>query len=331
MSTLSLTAIQTRMNYYSYPILLTLGSIGNLFNLILFNRQRHNACSIYLTNSAVTNLLYLISNGLFRIISVPYNDGSMRALVVCKLANYLPSFLGQVTKTILIFACIDRFIITNHRATFRVFSTPKRAKYFIVFAYIFWSLAASHSVILSTINNGQCTRVGIYATLFTIYAILFVGLIPSIILIVFACLTYRNMKHLRSRIQPSNQVPAHRTHIIQRRDRDLLVLVLAEVIFYVITTAPFPIVHLETMISGYILGSKSAYHVLAEIFALNVAVLLLYILSSAPFYIYTVSSTSFRRDFQQLILFTYRKLTGQPLDQFAHRTNQTMTRQETHV
>lgn len=331
MSVFLLPTIQARINYYSYPVLLTVGCIGNVFNLILFNRQRHNACSIYLINSSLTNLLYLINNGFFRMFPVPYNDGSMRAFVVCKLSSYLPGFLGQVTKTILILACIDRYLITSDRATLRVFSTPKRAKYLIFFTYIFWLIAASHSVILPTISNGQCTRLGIYATLFSLYVVLFVGLIPSAILSIFACLTFRNMKQLRNRIQPSNQGSRQTNHTIQRRDRDLLVLVIAEVIVYIITTAPFSMIQLEIMISQYVLGTKSVYHSLPELFALNIALLLLYILSAAPFYIYMSSSASFRRDFRHLIVFLYRKLRRQPVEPSTHRTNQTITQRDTRV
>lgn len=331
MSVFLLPTIQARINYYSYPVLITVGCIGNMLNLILFNRQRHNACSIYLINSSITNLLYLINNGFFRMFPVPYNDGSMRALIVCKLSNYLPGFLGQVTKTILILACIDRYLITSDRASLRLFSTPKRAKYLILFAYIFWFIAASHSVILATISNGQCTRVGIYATLFSLYVVLFVGFIPSAILSIFACLTFRNMKQLRNRIQPSSQGSRHTNPTIQRRDRNLLILVIAEVIFYIITTAPFSVIQLEIMISQYVLGTKSVYISLPELFALNIATLLLYILSAAPFYIYMSASASFRRDFRQLIVFIYRKLTKQPIDLSTHRTNETMTQRDTRV
>lgn len=209
MSTSLLPTLQARMNYYSYPVLLALGCIGNLFNLILFNRHRHNACSIYLINSSITNLLYLITNGLFRIFSISYNDGSIRALILCKLSNYLPGFLGQVTKTILILACIDRYLITSPHATLRIFSTSTRAKYLVVLAYTFWLTAASHSAIFTTISNGQCTRTGTYAIIFAIYAILFVGLIPSVILSIFAFLACRNMKNLRNRTQPMTQGSDH--------------------------------------------------------------------------------------------------------------------------
>lgn len=320
MSALTLIYIQNQINNYGYMVMMILGSIGNVFILILFNRQRQNACSIYLTNAAVTNLVYLISNFFLKTFAVSYANESIGALIFCKFSNFIPGYLGQVAKTILIWACIDRYLITSRRATFRAFSTPKRAKYLIFFTYIGWLVAASHLVIFSSISNGQCTRAGIYGTIFTFYAILLVGLIPSVILSIFGFLTYGNMKHLRSRIQPTGPGDAHAAPNIQRRDRDLLILVIAEVIVYVITTALFPIVLLETLISNYILEKKSFYYFIAEIFALNISFYLLYIFSAAPFYIYMVASTSFRRDWLQLIVFGYRKLMRQPIEPSVSQT-----------
>ena len=331
MSIATLNAIQTQINTHGYIVPLIFGSIGNVFVLILFSRQRRNACSIYITGSTAGNLLYLVTNYPLRMLFVAYNNGSITGLLLCKFSNYIPTALGQAAKTILIFACIDRYLITNERAAMRALSTPKRAKYLVFFAYIFWAIAASHQAIFFTPNNGQCTRFGLYAIIFTFYSILFVGLIPSIILSIFACLTYRNLKRLRNRVQPINPNTGHANHIVQRRDRDLLILVIAEVVVYIVSTALFPISLLETMISGYVVPAKSPYHARAEIFAFNISVFVLNIYSAAPFYIYTASSASFRRDFRQLIVVAYRKITQKPLARPSLQTNQPMTLQETRV
>src|ERR1700742_875491 len=52
MSTAMLIDIQNQINFYGYPILLVIGVIGNIFILILFNKHKDNACSIYLMNSS---------------------------------------------------------------------------------------------------------------------------------------------------------------------------------------------------------------------------------------------------------------------------------------
>ena len=67
MSSSTLTTIQNQLNLYGYSIFMILGNIGNVFIVIIFSRQRQNACSIYLISSAVVNIVYLTFNGIVSI------------------------------------------------------------------------------------------------------------------------------------------------------------------------------------------------------------------------------------------------------------------------
>lgn len=326
MSVASLISIQNQLNYYGYLTVLVTGIIGNLLILPIFGRQRQNACSIYLLALALTNLLYLIVTYFFKFFSIHYNDGSTGAIIFCKIANYAPSYFGQVSKTILVWACIDRYLITSHRAKFRALTTPKRAKYFIFFTYLFWIGVSCPPVIVYTVINGQCIRTGT-AIVITLYSLVSVGLVPSLTLSIFTYLTYLNIKRLRSRIQPFTQGTAPKNQIIQRRDRDLLILVISEVIVYIITTAPFPAILLEMLITQYTTPMKSLYQTFVELFVFNLSFFLLYILNAAPFYIYMISSASFRRDFCQLMFETYRKVRRQPVGHPASQTQQSTMQQ----
>jgi len=91
---------------------------------------------------------------------------------------------------------------------------------------------------------------------------------------------------------------------IQRRDRDLLIIVIAEVFVYIITITSYPSILLEMMIRQY----SQIENLLPTI-----AILLLFISFATPFYIYLISSKSFRRDFRKLIINMYRKLRRQPI------------------
>jgi len=114
MSSSTLGTIQTQLNLYAYPFFMIFGSIGNVFILILLSRRRQNACSIYLISSAIMNILYLLTDGFFRIFAV-YNDGTIRAIILCKMSNYIPTVTGQVTKTMVVLACIDRYLVQSCR------------------------------------------------------------------------------------------------------------------------------------------------------------------------------------------------------------------------
>ena len=125
--------------------LMVIGNIGNAFIIIIFGRQRKTACSIYLTSSAVVNSLFLTINFCFTRFSFDYSVETLGAITYCKVSAYVLNILGQVAKTLLAFACIDRFLITCDRASFsRILVQSNEQKYVIVFTFIFWSLLTLH-------------------------------------------------------------------------------------------------------------------------------------------------------------------------------------------
>jgi hypothetical protein len=136
---------------------------------------------------------------------------------------------------------------------------------------------------------------------------------------------------MQIRVQPITQNTTNANISIQRRDRDLLIIVIAEVITYVVTTALYPLILLETIISQNIISNKSAQYSQIEGFILNIAYLLLFFNSAAPFYTYFISSKSFRRDVKQLIINTYQKITRQTLVETVSRTDRTLTQRETRI
>jgi hypothetical protein len=329
MSTSTLTTIENQLTVYGYSICMILGNIGNVFIVFIFNRQRQTACAIYLICSAVVNIVYLTFDGIATIVMFYYPDRTILVIIFCKLYKYILYIVGQEAKTMIILACIDRFLITSNRASFRAFSTPKRAKYLIFYSFIFWSLSTIHVPIMITVVHGQCTTSGIYSIIYSIYTIIFVSLIPTITSAIFGYLTYRNIRQTRNRIQPIEQNTINANISTQRRNRDLLIIVIAEVVTYFVTTALFPLILLEMLISEYLIPNKSFQYLQIEIFIVNIAVFLLFVNSAAPFYIYLISSKSFRRDFKQLIINSYRKLTRQTPVEIVARTGRRLKQQET--
>jgi hypothetical protein len=184
---------------------------------------------------------------------------------------------------------------------------------------------------LTTIINGRCGRFGIYSTIYNAYIIIFVGLIPPIMMSIFAYLTYRNMRQMRVRVQPITHNRIDANHSIRRLDRDLLIIVISEVLVYVITTTLFPVILLEILISQYVISNKSIQYLQIEMFILNIALVLLTLNSSIPFYIYLISSKSFRRDFKQLITNAYRKLRRQTALMPVPRGNLDLAQRDTRV
>jgi hypothetical protein len=331
MSTSVLPTIQTELNRYGYPIFMTLGNIGNIFIVILFSQRHKNACSIYLICSAIMNDLYLTFNSFVQIFPFYYADETMRAFALCKIRYYVSNVLGQLAKTMIVLACIDRFLITNNQANLRAFSTVKRAKRYILISIIFWPIFASHIAIMTTILNKECGTFDTYSTIYTIYTIIFVGLVPPILLGGFGYLTYRNMRQIHMRVHPALNNINNANIPIRRRDRQLLVIVASEVFVYVVTTTFYPLILLEEMISRYVISNKSVQYSQIESFIFTISFLLLFVNNAAPFYVYLISSKSFRCDFKQLIINCYRKLINQPPITVVSQANGTLTQQNIHI
>ncbi|CAF0746714.1 unnamed protein product [Adineta ricciae] len=332
MSTSVLPTIQSRINSYGYPIALILGNLGNFLIVILFSRHRQNTCSIYLICSTVANDLYLTFNSLVQIYPFSYADENTRAYALCKIRFYVSNVLGQIAKTIIILTCIDRYLFTSQQATFRAFSTPKRAKCLILVTILSWPLLASHIAIMTTLSNGQCGTFGIYSLIYTSYTIVFVGFLPPMILSVIGYLTYCNMKQIYNRVQPGSTNHNQTNLVIRRRDRELLIIVISEVFVYAISTTFYPLILTEMTISRYVIANKSVQYSQIESLIFTISFMLLFVNNAAPFYIYTIVSKSFRHDIKQLFINSGRRLIGKPITQPAtRRTDATLSRREYHV
>ena len=331
MSSSTLVLIQKNLAIHGNSVLLIMGNIGNFFIIILFSQHHRNPCTMYLISSTVMNNLYLIFQALFQLFPVTYNAEMTSAFISCKFHAYFIHVFGQIGKTMMALACIDRFLITSNHVRMRAFSTTKRAKYLIMFSFIFWFIFACHIPIMATVTNQKCTFSSTYLIFFAAYTIIVVGLLPPIILGLFGYLTFRNIKQRYVRVQPVVQLRNNTNISLQRRDRDLLILVISEVFVYVITTIPYSLMLSEANISMYILTNKSIQYAQIESFIQTITTFVLLANSAASFYIYLISSKSFRRDFKQLILNCYQKLIGKQPDQIVHRTKQRLPIQQTPV
>lgn len=296
MSTSLLPTIQTELNRYGLSIIFAFGIIGNCWFIILFGRHQQKSCSMYLLWSSVINNIYLILAIPPTLYSLDYGDLNSRSLIYCKLRFYLTNTLGQTARYYIILACIDRYIITVNNVRFRFFTKPSTARYFMLFIFLFWHIATIHTPVLTTIMNGRCSQFGLYYIIYYVYLTLFVGLIPLILLSIFGYLTYYNMRQLHLRIQPFEN---NRQLAIQRRDRDLLIMVLFEVAVYIFTMLLYPFILLEIAVTTYMGIVKSTDRIRIENFIQTIASLLVFINIGSRFYIYFIISKPFRHDFQR--------------------------------
>jgi hypothetical protein len=302
MSSSVLPVLQVQLNRYGLPVILILGNIGNIFIVLLFSKHRRNACSMYLKWAAVMNSAFITLNIPIALYTIDYGDPTVRSEVFCKVRFYLYHAWGQISRYLLVLACADRFWLTSHQARFRFINRPSVSKRFTGIIFICWHTVSIHIPILTTISNGRCGPTGVYYMFYYSYLLVFVCLIPATLMIICACLTYRNMKQLHTRVQPvAHAIDGSRGNItIHRRDRELLLMVLMEAAIYVVTTFIYPFIIMEVSVTAYAGVKKSVSYLQIESFISNFGTLLIYFNSAVPFYTYFVISKPFRQEFKKL-------------------------------
>jgi hypothetical protein len=131
---------------------------------------------------------------------------------------------------------------------------------------------------------------------------------------IFGCLAYINMKRLHSRVRPIENIIVgnHGVARIHRRDRELLSMLLAEVIVYIVATLLYPFILLETSTTNLMGIDKSLPQIQIENFILFMASYFVTFNHAAPFYIYFITSQAFRRDFNQLMNRSWRRIMRRP-------------------
>jgi hypothetical protein len=299
MSTILL-PIQQAITRYLFPIVVAVGNIGNLLIIAVFTQRnrRKSACSLYLLFGAAANLV----NVNWAVVPLIYAlehppDPFGQSLVLCRLRGYLIHVSNHYFRSLVVFACFDRFAMSSVRMSLRNWSSVKVAWRVISLTFISWLFIASHILIFENIQNGRCFVYGLYGTVFSIYNII-INFLPGCFMIFAGFLTMRNVYHSRTRIDPLAQITTRGQHM-HKKELDLLKIVVIEVCVYLILTTSYPIDLLYTSLTSNI--AKSADRVRIETFVNFIAQnCLLYFTSSSNFFIYVVSSSSFRQDVKKL-------------------------------
>ncbi|CAF4095749.1 unnamed protein product [Adineta steineri] len=308
MSTVLL-SIQQAITRYLFPIVVAVGNSGNLIIIIVFSQRgrRTNACSLYLLFGAISNMVN-VNIAIVPLINALLNppDPFSHSLVLCRVRGYLIHISNHYFRTLVILACIDRYAMTSMRVSIRRWSTVKVAWRAIPWAFISWLLIASHILVFEDIQNGRCYVYGLYGTVFSIYNII-INILPGCFMLVTGFLTMRNIRRSRMRINPAEQI-INRERPMDRKEHDLLKIVIVEVCVFLILTTAFPITLIYSTFTSNIV--KSDDRVRIETFINFIAQsCLLYFTSCSNFFIYTATSKSFRHDMKKLLFRLKRRIT----------------------
>ncbi|CAM2729780.1 unnamed protein product [Rotaria socialis] len=152
------------------------------------------------------------------------------------------------------------------------------------------------------------------------------GLFPPLLILFFNTLLIRNLKGLRSRIQPirDNAENKQSNNMLRKRDRDLMKMIFVEVMIYVMSTMPFSIYLIYKIITDSFTKSLEQQQIESFINYITQS-FIMYLNTAMPFYIYILTSSSFRRECKRVLFKFYALIMRKQLRNLHNNSDRAMT------
>ncbi len=302
--------ISIQFNRYFSIFIFLFGTIGNLLNCFVLSRPslRSNPCAFLFLTSSIANIISITFGLSTRILSGWNMDITDSNSYVCKFRAFVMFVSRTIAFWLIAYATVDRWHSSCYEYHRRKLSSLKhvqrRTRIIIILSILLYSQTIycyESNLIFAPL---QCYGKTIECRLLTdlTYALITI-LCPLLIMSIFGFLTIVNIRQRYSAkssqgiltdlnenaitIFKSINAPRERWKKIDRYLRHVLFI---QIIFLTILTIPQVIEKFYTTLT--INKNKSLLHITIDKFIYNFVLLLTYLASGIPFYIYTLSGGS---------------------------------------
>ncbi len=128
-------------------------------------------------------------------------------------------------------------------------------------------------------------------------------MLPVSLMTICANLVYRNLIHKQKRLQDNTNQQNEAKHVQQRRNQQVLVMLLIQVLVYIISIVPLMIMNLYNAITLSV-PNKFADRISIENFIFYLVEVIVYSFPVPSFYLYTMASKMFREELKRLLYST---------------------------
>ena len=210
---------------YVTPIVQIISSLANLTSIIIFLTKswRKNVCVFYLTCYTSLSLCFIgtsLFNDIFQYILAKrfyqLNDST------CKLFRYSYYLFATLAPNVLIFASIDRFLLSSHKADTRLYSSKRLAYFSLGISSALWALYYLHIIIksrLSPLGDGCIFDPSEPYISFVYYSLAAANIIGCLTIAILILISLKNIRYFRSM---SQQQRTRQVHTMKRKDFQLL-------------------------------------------------------------------------------------------------------------
>jgi hypothetical protein len=309
---LTINAVTFQINRYASIFIILFGSIGNILNLLIFYRPKHrtNPCAVCFFYASVAGLIALYSGLLSRIFAGFQRDASATTEGLCQIRAFIVWVSTTASSWFLTYATVDRYCIScrdvNRRNMSNLRVTYRFMRITLVGALIIY--ADTFYCYVPNLKNSPlaCYGRSIPCRFFNeiTSALLFV-FIPSIIMLIFGLGTVKNVRKLLTSIRPT-AVTEGTTRTIKKSDRQLIQMLIIQIILSSIFNIPLAIYRLY--LTSTLNVSKGPLRSAIENLCFQAFYLLSFMTFGMPFYIYTLTGTTFKNECISLFKLVYRKI-----------------------
>ncbi|CAF3436197.1 unnamed protein product [Rotaria sp. Silwood1] len=236
-----LTNIPIYLHQYVATIFFIIGNIGNFLSIFIFFKKswRKNVCVFYFVICLFNNTIFINGALVGSIFSLGFNINAQNSSVIlCKLFYYIAYLGSTYLPCVLIFASIDRLLISSQNVDTRLYSSKRLAYFFVSTSLFVLSVFSLHILIKVNIQQFSPSIFICYYDLsisylnFFIYSTLIISVIVPFILIILSIIAFKNVRHIRT--IPRQQRRQIRS--MNKKDFQLLRCLYAHNIVYIICT-----------------------------------------------------------------------------------------------
>ncbi|CAF1438488.1 unnamed protein product [Adineta ricciae] len=292
---------QQQLTQYIFSSYLIFGMTGCSLNIILLSRRRFQtvSCCVYFIMSSIAMLIALPMGVGTYVYALRHDDPYTTNQAFCKLRTYALQSMTMIYRWCITAACVDRCMLISTNVRLRNFASVRIAQRVIVLIVIIWSTLPIQVLALIDLRDDRC---GVLYNLglslyFSFYTITAGSILPVSIMIICAVLIFRNLEMRR---QHRHQLAVNQYDRLDRkRDRQAFIMLLFQAVVFLITQTPLMLLFFCNAAMIHV-TNKSADQVAIERFTAFMADMILYLFPTISFYLYTMASRQFRREFIDL-------------------------------
>ncbi|UJR17516.1 hypothetical protein I4U23_004411 [Adineta vaga] len=313
---LSLALATTNIYKIGGPILISMGMVSCITSLRVFSKKtlRKNPCSIYLIACSISNFIMISTLILISTLGTGYKiDPSSYNIIFCRLRFYATLVCDVLSPSYLIFATIDRILLTSRNALTRQRSTPRLAYLCISIITVFWLIFHSHAlfytIIIETLPGVRVCyfQPGLYLSLVSYYSLIIKAFLIPTIMVIFGLWTVKNVRSMNHMTIVAGNSSTHGGDVAigsarsaHSKDRQLIKILLVDTSVYIFfnTMISISLIYQQIMQNQ----PQTLVQIYLQGFIMSVSVFSAYIPFCIGCYTNLVVSKTFRKEVKNTLL-----------------------------